>query len=321
MVRAKFNADALSAIVQGLFNDAEVNTTITGGIQEWEGKNITEILNTHYYTFKHRVLTLEEKIAIMKNQDPSLNEGVLNFMKQSYCLVSIDNQQRSWSKDIDQITVDGTLEFWLQTEKVKFLEELIENANIGVCGLRIPVEIGGQNRECVIYFENPKVSGMDIESLGETSIVTIGVSLIVYPAIASYSDWIVKVQVNGEYKVFPILRINFNNVMVPKSSPMMNNPSRANNSNLSNTTSITLEYQADKDNEVAEMLAFDSLSKAATNLTERADNNKVYKIRAIRNNVQYDYDMKIQDHKLQVNNSLENETNVVVFATGGENGT
>ncbi len=318
MKKIKFTADTLMEIIKVIFLDEDVNKTIAGGNQEWTGRKTCDILNIHYYTFKHKILSVKEKLKSMKKQDVALNLGGLDILNQSYCLVSIEQQQRLFSKDIDQLTIEGNLEFWLQTEKVKLLENLVEEANLATCGIRIPVNINGNERTCIVYFDSINVSSADNTELGETTIVNLGVTILLYPSFASYSDWQVAFEINNGWVDLPVIRINFNNSMVPKSLPMANNTTRANTINLSNTTSLTIEYNADKTNEAAEMFIADSLSKGAINIENKAENNKIYKTRLIRNGQEYIYNMKIQNHNLQVNNSIDGETNVIVLSTGDE---
>ncbi len=318
MEKIKFTADTLMEIIKGIFLDEDVNQIVTGGNQEWVGKKTCDILNIHYYTFKHKMLSVDEKLNDMKEQDPTLDEQALNILNKSYCLVSIEQQQRLFSKDIDQITVEGNLEFWIQTEKVKLLENLVEEANLATCGVRIPVNINGKERTCIVYFDSISVSSADNTQIGETTIVNLGVSILLYPALASYGNWEVAFEINGEWKALPVIRINVSNTMVPKSIPMAKNTTRANTLNLSNTTSVTIEYNADRNNEAAEMFIADSLSKAATNIVNKAENNKIYKTKLTRYEKEYIYNMKMQDHKMQVNNSIDGETNVIVLSTGDE---
>lgn len=322
MVRTRFTANTLKDIVNAVLNDEEVNVEITDGKEDWLGKTVMDVLNVHYYTFKHKVTNNTEKIAIMKSQDGTLQEDKLDMVKQSYCLVTIDSQQRQFSKDIDQISVEGNLEYWLQSEKVHLLEDLIESANLATCGLRIPLEINGKNKNVIIWFDNFSVSSLDQSNLGETMVVNVGVSLLIKPMYSSYSDYKFEFLIGDTYYELPVTSLNYDNDMVQKSLPRMNRPELTDNINLSNVTCFTLNYYLDKDNPVAIMFRSDSLKKAAKDITDVPLNNKEYTMRlTIDDNEKYVYQLILKSYKGQINNTIDDEGNTVVLACGGNYGT
>ena len=322
MVRTRFTANTLKDIVNRILSDEEINIEISDGKEEWIGKTVMQVLNTHYYTFKHKVSSNTEKMAVMQSQDDTLQEDTLDVTKQSYCLVTINTQQRQFSKNIDQISVEGNLEYWLQSEKVHLLEDLIESANLATCGLRIPLEINGQNKNIIIWFDSFSVSSLDQSNLGETIIVNVGVSLLVKPMYSSYSDYKFEFLIGDTYYELPITSFNYDNEMVQKSLPRMNRPSSTDNLNLSNVTCFTLNYNLDKNNQVAKMFRSDSLKKSAIDITELPSNNKIYTMRlTVNNDEQYTYQLILKSHKGQVNNTIDDEGNTIVLVCGGNYGT
>ena len=321
MVRTRFTANTLKDIVNTILSDEEINVEITDGKEEWIGKTVMQVLNTHYYTFKHKVSSNTEKMAIMQSQDDTLQEDTLDVTKQSYCLVTINSQQRQFSKNIDQISVEGNLEYWLQSEKVHLLEDLIESANLATCGLRIPLEINGQSKNIIIYFDSFTASSLDQDKLGETMIVNVGVSLLIKPQYSSCSDYKFEFLIGENYIELPVISFNYNNDMVQKSLPRMNRPSSTDNLNLANVTCFTLNYNLDKNNLIAKMFRTDSLKKSALNITDVPKNNKVYTMRlTVNNDEQYTYQLVLKSHKGQVENSIEDEANTVILVCGGEYG-
>ena len=321
MVRTRFTANTLKDIVNTILSDEEINVEITDGKEEWIGKTVMQDLNTHYYTFKHKVSSNTEKMAIMQSQDDTLQEDTLDVTKQSYCLVTINSQQRQFSKNIDQISVEGNLEYWLQSEKVHLLEDLIESANLATCGLRIPLEINGQSKNIIIYFDSFTASNLDQEKLGETMIVNVGVSLLIKPQYSSCSDYKFEFLIGENYVELPVISCNYNNDMVQKSLPRMNRPSSTDNLNLANVTCFTLNYNLDKNNLIAKMFRTDSLKKSALNITDVPKNNKIYTMRlTVDNDEQYTYQLILKSHKGQVENSIEDEANTVILVCGGEYG-
>ena len=319
MAKIKFKTDTLLTIVQDIFSAEEVDTVVTGAHRIYKGKKLGEILNAHYYAFKHKIFSVGEKVERMKEQDPDLREGILNFYRQSYCLVTVDETERLFSKDVDKLQADGTLEYWIQTEKVKFLEELIENANLYACGRKLDVQIGDETRKCTAVFTLRNVSGMDDTELGETQIATVGVTLLLEPAYACYSDYTVSFAVGEQNVPLPLVRLSMDGAMVSKSIPLASVPSCVNNLNLSHTTVFTLEFNADADNAAAEMFVSDAFSRGAENHAA-ADINKTYAMTLTRREKHYFYSVRMTQFKTQVENSLENETCIVVLSTGKETG-
>lgn len=309
MGKIKVTADSLIELIKTIFSDEDVNQTIVDGNPDWKGKTITDVLNVDYYALKHREL----------NNQINFDDR-LDFLKTSYCLVSIDSLQRLFSKDIDQLTVDATLQYWIQTEKIQLLVDLIESANIATSGIRIPIQIDGEQRKLIIAFDNLDVSEPEDSEIGEALIATIGVSIVINPDFESYSDYTIEFLIDNEYKELPVSRINIDNTMVPKAIPKMNNPYCSDTLNLSNATCITLEYRAEATNEVAKMFKRDSLKKAAINFADKPKNNKVYTMKLkCDGDGEYIYNLKIQSHKIQFNNaSIDDSGAVLVLVTGEE---
>ena len=321
MVRTRFTANTLKDIVNTVLSDEDVNALVQDGKEEWIGKTEMDVLNVHYYTFKHKVANNTEKIAIMKSQDDTLQEDTLDVTKQSYCLVTINSQQRQFSKNIDQISVEGNLEYWLQSEKVHLLEDLIESANLATCGLRIPLEINGQSKNVIIYFDSFTASNLDQDKLGETMIVNVGVSLLIKPQYSSCSDYKFEFLIGENYVELPVTRFNYDISMVQKTLPNMNRPSSTDSLNLSCVTCFSLSYNLDKDNQVAKMFRTDSIKKAATNALEVPKNNKSYVMKwTIDDEENYVYNLILKSFSGQVDNSIEDEGNTIVLVCGGEYG-
>ena len=320
MVRTRFTANTLKDIVNTVLRDEDVNALVQDGKEEWIGKTEMDVLNVHYYTFKHKVANNTEKIAIMKSQDETLQEDKLDMVKQSYCLVTINSQQRQFSKDIDQISVEGNLEYWLQSEKVHLLEDLIESANLATCGLRIPLEINGQSKSVIIYFDSFSASSLKQDELGETMVVNVGVSLLIKPQFNSYSDYKFEFLIDNNYVELPVTRFNYDVSMVQKSLPRVNRPSLTESLNLSCVTCFTLFYNPNKGNLVAQMFKKDSLKKAATNILEVPKNNKSYVLKLSVDDESYVYNLVLKDYKGQVDNSIEDEGATVVLVCGGDYG-
>lgn len=188
--KVRITADAVLAIVRGIFEDEDVNFTVNDETapESWKGKTVNDILNVEYYTFKHRPeasQTIIEKIMQEKGYATKLEA-----LNRSFCLLSLGNIERLYSKDVDMAVLSATLEYYVQTSKVKLLEYLIEDSNIETSGLRIPVEFGDQRRKAVVFFGRPVVS--DIQSstpFGEAAIAEVEVVIIIVSMPCIIRPW------------------------------------------------------------------------------------------------------------------------------------
>ena len=147
------------------------------------------------------------------------------------------------------IVLNPVLEFWVQTSKVKILEDLIENANIECCGIRIPVEFGTEMRKAVMIFSGVNVVDVQTETAcGEMIVCEVNVSLLLYPDVASYSDYEVKFEWlndNDNIVVSPVIPLSsFSTVstMTQKAIPLASKPSGVGSINLSKANSFVLVF-------------------------------------------------------------------------------
>lgn len=326
MKKVIFTADTMIAVIRKIFEDEDLDAIVETTKSDWNGKKLSEILNLDYYSHKHVAASTEEirNELLARNVDTSM----LEVLKSSFCLVNLDRVQRLYSHDIDQIGVEGTLQFWMQAEKVKLLEALIEAANISLCGLKLPVVIDGESRRITLFFDAPQSTIDGQSEIGESAIVTLKFTLACMPNVSSYADYGVSFlmpKLNNpeetEYVHLPVVSIQFGNSMTQKSIPLMRDVSKNNTINLSNVTVITLVFDGYINNRVVEMLVGDCLSKSAINMENIADNNEIYMLKVNRLDKEYIYSMKIKDFTSKVNNDTGGEQFTMSFATGEKYGT
>ena len=322
MAKIIFTADTLIQILQTIFDDEDLNVVVNGGKKSWQGKTINEILNVSYYSYKNRASTTKSIKEAIVAQDPNLsNVSLLEVLKRSFCLVSISNIQRLFSPDIDQLAVEGTLQYWIQTEKIKLLESLIEAANIMLCGIKLPVEINGENRKAILFFGNLSTTIDEEDEIGESAFVTINVSLMLSPNVVNYTDYKIEFAITNddnqvEYIPLPITSIAIGNSMVPKSIPFANDTSRSNTINLSNATLFTISFDGYADNKIISHFTDSALSKAAVNVENKPDNNNLYTMRLTRLDKSYLYNLRFKDYNIITKNDTGNEAHTVSFTTG-----
>ena len=98
--KVRITADAVLAIVRGIFEDEDVNFTVDdiSAPESWQGKTVGEILNVEYYTFKHRPEASQTIIErIMQEKGYATRLEALN---RSFCLCRL-----ATSKDFTQKTL------------------------------------------------------------------------------------------------------------------------------------------------------------------------------------------------------------------------
>lgn len=323
MAKVIFTADTLLSIVSQVFQDDDLDTIVKSDFEGWNDKKVSEILNVDYYAYNHKAPSTSSIRDKLIAQDGKLAQiGMLDVLKRSFCLVSLNGIERLFSKDIDQIAVNGTLEYWLQAEKIKLLEALIEAANISLCGVKLPVIIQGESRKASLFFEmeEPSIEGQT--EIGESAILPVRVTLMLSPNSADYSDWSVDVlmQVEDgeeEYVHLPVSSVQINNSMTSKGIPLARDVSKTNTINLSNSTVLTIAFDGYSDSEVIDMFANDMLERVDIDSQNKQSNNKVYKFRLSRKDKIYYCNFKLKDYQLIVKNDTEPESHVVTLTTGG----
>lgn len=318
--KVEITADAVLAIVSGIFEDEDVNLKIadTDAPENWQGKTIGEILNVHYYTFKHRPASTNTVINQILQADGQVDH--LQALDKAYCLLSLGNVERLYSKDVDMAVLDATLEYYIQSDKVKILEQLIERSNIETSGLRIPVQFGDQVRKAIVVFGRPNVGDIKTgQPHGETALVEVRVAIMLYPNVVSYSDYSVSMTFteDGQTKTstMPLASISIANVMTQKSVPYMNNKIEVGSINLSRGKTFVLVFEG-YDNDFINYLADKALND------EPIDNNKLFIMQIRRKDKAYTHNVVIKDHQMITNADTGNETHTLTVTKRGKvNGT
>ena len=316
MNKVKITADGVMEILKGIFSDEEINVVIDDptASEEWRGKTMQEALNVEYYTFKHRPVSGDEIIAEKMGEGQNIDR--LASLNRSFCLVSLGEIERLFSKDVDMATVSATMEYWVQTSKIKLLEDLIEDCNIAASGVRIPVRFGDQTRRAVVIFDRPNVTDIQTGTVcGEMAVCEIGVSLLFYPDVASYSDYEVEFSfqnLGGEVitSKIPLSSFSFTNSMTQKAVPYVKNTDRVGSINLSRAHSFVLVFDG-YNNEFINYVTDCALRLSG------GDNNQIFTMTVMRSGVSYTHNVVIKDHQVTVNADTGNETHTLTLVTGG----
>ena len=122
MKKIRITADAVLAIIRGIFEDEDVNITVDDAEapETWQGKTVSEILNVEYYTFKHRPSSTQDAIRNILAAKGETNE--LAALNCAFGLLTVGEIERLFSKDIDTVVLSATLQYYIQTDKIKMLD-------------------------------------------------------------------------------------------------------------------------------------------------------------------------------------------------------
>ena len=309
MNKIRITADAVLAIVRGIFEDEDVNIKIDDpeAPEDWQGKTIADVLSVEYYTFKHRPSSTQKVIdSILEERGQTDNLAALS---QSFGLLSLGTIERLFTKDNDTIVIEASLEYYIQTSKIKLLEYLIENCNIATCGIRIPVQFGEETRRAVIFFERPLVSDVLTSSpFGEMCLADINITLALYPDVVTYSEYSVEICIPKldpeRYISIPLSSFSAADIMTQDPVPNMEARRTVSNINLSRATSFILVFDG-YINDAIDYLTDRSLTPDDT------DNNEPFYLRVTRNNKTYVHTVVIKDHQISVNADTNNETHTL----------
>lgn len=320
MNKIRITADAVLAIVRGIFEDEDVDVIIddTDAPETWQGKKISEILNVEYFTLKHRAKSTQDTIKEILAAKGQVNE--LAALNCAFCGLAVDNIERLFSKDVDTVVLQASLGYYIQTSKIKLLEYLIEDSNIAVCGLRIPVQFGKETRRAIVFFDSPNIGDiMTAAPFGEVANVDVDVSILLYPDVVSYSDYTVNIGFteNGKAKSadVPLSSFSIANVMTQDAAPAIGARESVGNINLSRATSFVLVFEGYNN-------AFINYITQKALTANAADNNEPFTLSVTRAGKTYTHTVVVKDHQITTNADTGNETHTLSFVKRGlKNGT
>ena len=320
MKKIHITADAVLAIIRSIFEDEDVNITVddTEAPETWQGKTVSEILNVEYYTFKHRPSSTQDAVKNILAAKGEANE--LAALNCAFGLLSVGEIERLFSKYVDTVVLSATLQYYIQTDKIKLLEYLIEDCNIALCGLRIPVQFGSETRRAVVIFDRPNVG--DIQStapFGEMANVDVEVAMLLYPDVASYSDYTINIGFtdNGVEKSadVPLSSFSAAETMTQDAVPSIKARESVGQINLSRATSFVLVFEG-YNNDFINYITDKALTPNST------DNNEPLTLKITRSVKTYTHSVIVKDHQITVNADTGNETHTLTLVKRGmKNGT
>lgn len=322
MAKIKVSADTVLTILKGIMSDEDINYTITdiSAPNDWIDKTVQEALNVDYYTYKHRPMDTELIVRDLIAHNQQSNS--LLSLNRSFCILSLNSTERVFSKDNDVVTVSANLEYWLQTDKVKLLEDTVEDMTIATNGIRIPLQIGNEMRKAIVVFSAINVSEIqEVTEFGEMSVCDLNVDIIFYPDVVSRSDYTVEflVQENETWVALPFSSLSISNSMTQKSVPYANRVRDVGSINLSKVKTIVLSFDGYA-NSIVDDLVGKSLASDFSiegNALPDIDNNESTIIRLTRNGTQYIFNCVVKEHLITVQEDTGNETHSLTLTTRG----
>lgn len=319
MAKIKVSAETVLAILKRIMEDPAINYTIEDiSARDWLNKTVQEVLNVEYYTFRHRPADSEAVIGELIKQGLPSNE--LQALTRSFCILSLGHIERVFSKNNDIITIPVNLEYWIQTEKVKLLEDMFEDISVETIGERIPVQIGTEERQMVMALGSLDVSEIqETTEYGEMSVCEIDIDIIIHPNVSTMADYKVEFFVDGSWIKTPVSSISISNNMTQKSVPKANNVRNVGNINLSKVRSFVLSFDGYR-NKFIDSLIEESLDDGRVN--NETDNNKSILMKLTRHDKEFIHECIIKDHVIITQEDTGNETHSLTLTKRGrKNGT
>lgn len=319
MGKIKVSADTVLSILKGIMEDSDINYVIKDvSAPDWMNKTVQDALNVEYYTFRHRPVDSDVVIEELIKQGMPSSE--LQALTRSFCLLSLTSTERVFSKNNDIVTVSANLEYWIQTDKVKLLEDMFEDIAVGTIGERIPVQIGTEDRQAVIALGPLNISEIqETTEYGEMAICEIDIDIIFHPKVSTMSDYKVEFLVGEEWVHVPISSVSTSSSMTQKSVPKANNVRNVGSINLSKVRTFVIAFDGYINNFIEELVD-ESLNDDVS--TKEIDNNRTLLMKITRRNKEYLHNCIIKEHTMTIQEDTGNETHSLTLTKRGmKNGT
>lgn len=316
MAKIKVSADAVLAILQGIMNDPAINYTIEdiSAPSDWQGKKVQEALGVEYYTFKHRPVDTEKVVEELIKQGKEYD--TLEALKRSFCILSLSSTDRVFSKKNDIVTVSANLEYWVQSDKVKLLEDMFEDMAIETTGERISVQIGKENRQALVAIGALNIAELqETTEYGEMSVCDIDIEIVLYPNATNLSDYTIEFIVDNEWIEVPISSLSMGCSMNQKAVPNANSVRSVGSINLSRVKTFVMAFDG-YHNKFVDYLMELALSDDVTK-NKDFDNNVAIGLRLTREGKQFFYDCIIKEHSIMVQEDTGNEVHSLTLTRRG----
>lgn len=316
MAKIKVSADAVLAILQGIMNDPAINYTIEdiSAPSDWQGRKVQDALGVEYYTFRHRPVDTEVIVEELIRQGKEYD--TLEALKRSFCILSLNSTDRVFSKKNDIVTISVNLEYWLQSDKVKLLEDMFEDMAIETTGERIAVQIGKENRQALVAIGALNIAELqEVTEFGEMSVCDIDIEIVFYPNATNLSDYTIEFIVDNNWIEVPISSLSMGCSMNQKAVPNANSVRSVGSINLSRVKTFVMAFDG-YHNKFVDYLMELALSDDVTK-NKDFDNNTAIGLRLTREGKQFFYDCIIKEHSIMVQEDTGNEVHSLTLTRRG----
>lgn len=314
MAKIKITADVILNIFKTLLQDEEIDVKITDRFApaDWQDKKIQEILNIEYFAFNYVPEDTEEIVKKLLEENESADQ--LYSLTRSFCLLSIDSKDRVFSDKRDIVSVSTNIEYWIQSDKVKLLEDFLDDLAIKTTGLRLPIQVGKETRKCEMVFSSLSIGETQEESeFGQMTVCDLTLDIIFYPNTVGIQDYKVSFLVPDgnvtKWVNVPITSISISDNMTQRAIPKINNPGSIGNVNLSKAKVITIGFDGE-DNLVTDYLI-------RRNLKPNNSNNEVLLTKVIRCEEEFEFNCTIKSHNIVLDEDSRSEAHSLTLTIGG----
>lgn len=330
MKKVEINEDIMLEIFKGLMFNENVNTVIDEPTapEEWQGKTIMDILNIEFYSFRHRPTNTEQLIREEWQQKQSSNK--LKALDRSFAVFSLGDCERLFSANIDFVSISPTIEFWVQSDKIKLLEKIIQKLQITLNGNSPLIQIDGVSRQASIVLNNLIADEVQENTdFGEMVHANLQVFMSLEQETTGANDWKVEFmigQTTGEtpeiiWHELKITNIVININMTTKGIPNINDNSQTGVLNLAKTKAFSLSFDGLKGDVFIDNLIAKSLSSSYnlnSNIT-KYDNNEPFIMKMTRNGETFYYEVLTVSHIITQAGGNDNEKHSLTLMEKGGN--
>ena len=327
MNKFRITADIALKIITDVLHNAEIDSIIEStpeAPEQWKGKKISEILNIEYYAYKNRPKPSEEIIEEQLTENREAD--TLQAVNRSFCVLELGGIERLFSKDKDVLTAQPTLEYIIQSDKIKLLEYWLETANMALSGVWMPIEVTftekteqgeiltvTETRKVLIIFSNISIREYKQSSqVGESIVAQVGVTMEFTPPVATYSDYTVTIAFtdddgNEKAAMLPVTSIATNKTNTQKSLAQINSCD-IKTINISRATTFAFTFDGYIGNAFVDYVMDKTLKAEPIE-----DTNKSYYLTIKRYDKEYTHECIIQDHKITMQDNISLETHAIIF--------
>jgi len=310
-------AEKILGMIKGIFVSEAINILNDEAKQAFGADTLQDALNMEYWTFNYR---RHESWEQLEYDFKHMDRPPLLSRTKSFCLYTNTSIQNPYAKDVDIASASGTLDFWVQIDKIQIVEYLIAQVNNEIRGKALkPTFVNGEVRKVQLILDY--INSIEYSyktNLGDLAHMQINVLLYLIPdGTVTHDDYQVSISwtdIDGTAKSanLPLVSANLTNVGNPKSFPQIGNNQKVGHINLSSNNEFNFNLDGDVNNAFIQHITDMSFANAV-------ENNIVYTLNIVRAEQSYLIDCVVQNHQISIARGTGAETHSVSFIRQGIN--